>query len=519
MSVTDERMGIHFDPAVFKAKGQEIIDEFLAERAEERAERRSNALEMVLTDHIAVCGSEDDLDQFFRALDTDTADDVEIGIDWEGNLLVETVSDRHLNRAFAENRIWSNDDETRKVVFQPRTPEIEPMFSKENLEANPDVIVFASRPELPFEVQADCFHAVGLNPDDFDPPSSHVIDGESLSIWFQEWMPDDDESDDDAPDVQNAPLDLRRLRTQPRKPTEYLLDGVVPVGGFNIGLTGESGSGKSLFAVGAIAVPSSQGIDGFDRTRMFKPKKVKYLDWENGPEWWAEILDKMDAPLDLPNLQVICYPEFDGGLDTERGGQSALRLIESLGEIDLLIIDTASRAIEGSENDADTFTRLYRYFIQHLRKAGIGVIRLDHTGKNAELGARGSSAKMADLDAHYILSAKAKGSNDLTLKLDKRRQSHYDESVRILRSDGPLRHTRVPGGKLKLTNVDGTEVPEDSKVAALVAELDRLHISHTLTQRDQRSYYREKLGTVRAGSEIWTAATKFRRERSDRASE
>lgn len=323
-----------------------------------------------------------------------------------------------------------------------------------------------------------------------------------------------EESTAEAP---NTPLDLRRERTIERPPTAYYEPGVIPVGRY-LGLSGEAGAGKSL-VVRDFCVHWSQGRSALDPSHRFDPAEVVIFDAENGTPWWAGGLDKMDAPLDLPNLRVICYPEFDGGLDTEWGARSFLRLVESLGEIDVLVIDTVSRFVAGSENDADTWHGFYRNAILPLRRAGIGVIRLDHLGKNAELGARGSSAKMSDLDAHYILTAKAKGSNDLTLKLDKRRQSDYDETVRILRSDEPLRHTRVPDGKLTFHKVDGAEVPEDAKVAALVKELDRLHISHTLTRRDQRHYYGKKSGTVKAGTEVWNSAMKFRRERAERSIE
>lgn len=496
------------------------IDRFIDSVNAVREYRRQQALDAYLENRFGFAfRNEREGAEFLRVLDADPADDVPVegGVDGE----VETVSDRLWNHADAEGLLWASDaDDGPVVLFVVLDESTAALFTREQRAKFPEVRVFSACPGLPLLDLSACFNRAGLDIDDYAPNCSTTweLTAEMFEALTDPAVPDDEEDDEEDDEVApNTPLDLYRLRTEPRPPTAYREPGVIPVGRY-IGISGEAGAGKSVL-MRDFAVHWSQGRSAFDPAHRFDPAEVVYLDWENGPEWWAEGLDKMDAPLDLPNLRVICYPDLDGGTDTERGSRSFLRLVESLGEVDVLVIDTAGRVNEGPENDSDTWHRFYRLSILPLRRAGIDVVRLDHTGKNAEQGARGSSAKMSDLDAHYILTATAKGSNDLTLKLDKRRQADYDESVRIRRMDAPLRHVRVPDGKLRLRTDNGREIPENDKVAVLVADLDRLHITYGYGRVRAQEEYAAKGGEIKAGNGVWVDAIRFRSESADRESE
>lgn len=551
------------------------MDESLRERDHKREQERRQAIDEYLTGRYAVYApSGATLRDFLRVLDRDEVETLREGDE------VETTSDRLLNHADAEGLLlvgdyppdadlldtpskeWTDeqrerfeahlDQDPRHVLFFTVNERTAVLLTDQHKAEHADVRVFPACVGLPPAELSARFHAEGLGFYDYSPycePTPLVADqiekvrrrlsGVELSHTWRWWvaeinaMPeldpvsvdedpepvhaiDDEDGMTDVAPPPNAPLDLRRLRTEPRKPVEYLEPGIYPRGRY-VGLSGEAGAGKSIL-VRDMAVHWSLGRSALDPNHRFEPAQVVYLDAENGPDWWHEGLDKMDAPLDLPNLRVICYPELADGLDTERGARSFLELVESLGDIDVLILDTISRFVAGGENDSDTWHGVYRNAILPLRRAGIGVLRLDHIGKNAELGARGSSAKMSDLDAHFMLSAPAKGSNDLTLKLDKRRQADYAETAKLTRRDGPLGHLRLPDGKLivRIDEKTGREVPEDPKVAALVAELDRLHISAALTRDVQQEMYREKGGREKARATVWSAARKFRSERIDR---
>jgi len=532
------------------------IDATCRAAARQREQERQRAIEECLVGRYAVYAPTGAaLGDFLRVLDREELEGLEDGEE------IETTSDRLVNHAHAEGLLLASDPkplaadladtpsdqwtaEQRErfeahlyqdpphVLFFTVDDRTAVLLTDEHKAEHRDARVFSACVGLPFSELAARFHSVGLDIDWFAPTTALALKLDADTI---EWLtgPEDLESDEDGaiedePDegdvtdeelAPNTPLDLRRLRTEPRKPVQYLEPGIYPRGRY-VGLSGEAGAGKSIL-VRDMAVHWSIGRSALDPNHRFEPAQVVYLDAENGPDWWHEGLDKMDASLDLPNLRVICYPDLEDGLDTKRGARSFLELVESLGDIDVLILDTISRFVAGGENDSDTWHGVYRNAILPLRRAGIGVLRLDHIGKNAELGARGSSAKMSDLDAHFMLSAPAKGSNDLTLKLDKRRQADYVESVKLTRRDNPLGHQRLPDGKLsvRIDEKTGREVPEDPKIAALVAELDRLHIPAGLTREVQQEMYRKKGGKEKARATVWSAARKFRSERIDRDSE
>jgi len=78
------------------------------------------------------------------------------------------------------------------------------------------------------------------------------------------------------------------------------------------------------------------------------------------------------------------------------------------------------------------------------RKAGqaprnIAYLRIDHVGKDASRGARGSSAKIDDLDLIWIMS-KSKEQDVFILKNEKARVPITESELAIERKKGPLRH-------------------------------------------------------------------------------
>ena len=172
-----------------------------------------------------------------------------------------------------------------------------------------------------------------------------------------------------------------------------------------------------------------------------QPIPVLYLDWENNEELLRErFRDKMGltAAQLRPCFHYASYPELPP-MDTPEGGRRALELAAAV-RAHLVIIDTTSRVIAGPENSADTFADVYKYTLMPMKRIGVTTVRLDHEGKDADRGQRGTSAKGADVDAVWHLTEHP--ADHLLLHPDYDRARHVAQ-FRLLRLDGPLRHEMV----------------------------------------------------------------------------
>jgi AAA domain len=171
------------------------------------------------------------------------------------------------------------------------------------------------------------------------------------------------------------------------------------------------------------------------------PMHVLYLDWENNEDLLRErYRDKMGytAAELAPWLHYASYPELPP-MDTPDGGRMACWLAWAW-QAQLVIIDTTARVIAGAEDRAETFADVYKYTLMPLKRAGITTVRIDHEGKDASRGQRGSSAKGADVDVVWHLTEGPK--DQLLLHPDYDRQRHVSQ-FRAVRCDGPLRHEMV----------------------------------------------------------------------------
>lgn len=130
------------------------------------------------------------------------------------------------------------------------------------------------------------------------------------------------------------------------------------------------------------------------------PLRVLYFDRENS---LRDIVTRMIAfgakPVELQEpFDYRRFPKFTGGLDAAPVAVAELMTIVDDSKPDIVVLDTVSRFIEGKENDSDTWLALYRRVHAPLKDRGIAGVRLDHMGKDAERGSRGSSAKSQDVD-------------------------------------------------------------------------------------------------------------------------
>jgi hypothetical protein len=205
--------------------------------------------------------------------------------------------------------------------------------------------------------------------------------------------------------------------------------------GRSVALYSQAKAGKSLLALEiAAAVACGRAVIG---NPAREPLRVLYVDLENTPE---DLLERLQAlgygPTDLGNLAYLSFPNLPA-LDSAEGGQHLLACALAH-RVDLVIIDTVSRVVDGKEDSADTFNALYRHALVPLKARKVAVFRLDHSGKDMERGQRGSSAKDGDVDAVWLLTKVTERTLYLTRKAS-RSQAGADR-VDLRREFSPLRH-------------------------------------------------------------------------------
>lgn len=167
-------------------------------------------------------------------------------------------------------------------------------------------------------------------------------------------------------------------------------------------LIGDGKSGKSLF-MAEWCLKAVQG-DAFLTENTTDPIVIMYLDAENARRDLIMRTRSLGGTPDMlrEKLIYLSFPPFKP-LDSDDGARQVMELVIKY-EPDVVILDTVSRFIAGKENDSDTWLALYRLLHNRLKGRGIACIRLDHFGKDAEKGGRGSSAKNQDVDHVWELS-------------------------------------------------------------------------------------------------------------------
>ena len=200
-------------------------------------------------------------------------------------------------------------------------------------------------------------------------------------------------------------------------------------------------TGKSLLTleVAAALATATQTLN----STLTEPASVVYIDQEMTP---ADLMDR---------LEVLGYSKTDRGLhehlhyyqmqsfaplDTPEGGQD-LWTVWQRHEPELMVIDTVARVVQGEENSADTYRALYRESLLRIKATGTAILRIDHAGKDAAKGQRGSSAKNDDVDVVWRLDRI--NDNALQLICDRKRMGWVPSQVSITRkedSQGRLRH-------------------------------------------------------------------------------
>lgn len=259
--------------------------------------------------------------------------------------------------------------------------------------------------------------------------------------------------------------------------------------------------GKSLFSL-EMAVHISIG-DSWLGVNIDAPHNVLYVDYENDPR--GDTRSRLQAmgygPDDLTNLKMLSFPSLDG-LDTAKGAQQLLAACRVYG-CDIVIIDTISRAVDGDENENDTWLAFYRQTGLLLKQNEITMVRLDHTGKDESKGQRGGSAKSGDVDAIWKLSKITDDGSKLQLKLDDARMQITERTLILDRVNDPHLFHKVAGA--------GQMAAWDAKVNEIIEILD----DHDADKSIGRGKARDLLKAigVSASNDVLTEAIRQRKNR------
>ena len=194
-------------------------------------------------------------------------------------------------------------------------------------------------------------------------------------------------------------------------------------------------AGKSLVLLDFIVQSLQHSAKG---AAPSSPLRVLYLDRENSRQDVARRLQAFGVdPEELGNLRYISFPQLEW-LDTAAGGEQLLRLVEKH-RSNLVVFESVSRFVQGSENEASTWNALYAHSLAPLKAEGIASLRVDHTGKHEDRGMRGSSAKSSDVDSAWSLAHDA-NSGKRTLTRTHTRDGMGPGEVRLRVLHEPLEH-------------------------------------------------------------------------------
>ncbi|SLM95681.1 DNA helicase [Brachybacterium faecium] len=260
----------------------------------------------------------------------------------------------------------------------------------------------------------------------------------------------------------NQPIDWEPFLSAPPGPPIWLLYPLLERGQHAL-LFSETKAGKSLLTLDLV----KRACEGLQLDEAgTQSLRVLYLDYENSADDIHIRLNDMEAtPGQLADLVYIQFPDLPP-LNTAPGGARFVELVRKY-DVDLVVIDTISRALEGPENDSSTALNLYNHSLLPLKRMGVSSLRLDHSGADSRKGARGSSAKNSDVDAVWMLKYDKKKRRRTLIRTYSRR-GRGPEALEFEVQTAPLRHlSDVAGGNTS------------AQIDRLCAVLDELGIPPT----------------------------------------
>lgn len=286
-------------------------------------------------------------------------------------------------------------------------------------------------------------------------------------------------------------VDWSTFWTTDHEETEWLIEPLFAKGRAHAIYAGAK-VGKSFVTLAACAALATG--QPFLHKPAGPPQHVLYVDYEMTPQ---DLYDRLtEFGYERHTLEHLHYAQLPNlpPLDTSKGGIALCQSAHAVGA-QLVIIDTTGRAVEGDENDANTYQNFYRHTGMQLKRLGMTWARLDHSGKDNTKGQRGSSAKNDDVD---IVANLVRTDAGITWTATHRRMGWYPEksTINISELDEVATFT-MQGGNLETFEatvyeladwLDGQGLPADASNVTC-----REHIN-TITQSQlQQDLARDKV--------------------------
>jgi hypothetical protein len=287
------------------------------------------------------------------------------------------------------------------------------------------------------------------------------------------------------------PLDWTTFLADDQPGGEWTVEPILPAG-CQVAIWARAKIGKSLLMLDvAAALATGRPLLGGPAIDQVD---VIYIDMENpATDVRSRMLDLgYTAATDLGRLHYFHMSSLPA-LDTDLGGAVLAAQVDRF-TVTVVIVDTTASSVAGEENSADTYRNFYRHTGRRFRSKGVGLIRLDHGGKDRNKGQRGSSAKDDDVDVVFEMT---EAGDQFALRRTRSRIPWVPTEVRFTREVEPvLRHVLAPAA-----------LPEGALEVA--DELDDLAVALDATIRDALAALR----AVERGrrQEVVAAALKYRR--------
>ena len=266
-------------------------------------------------------------------------------------------------------------------------------------------------------------------------------------------------------------VDFPALWADDHEGEDWLAEPVLPKGR-QVVFYAPSKHGKSELAFAVVAAMAT-GKPILGRPNTAGPQHVVYLDYEMTTADLRERLELLgyDENDDLSYLHYNLLPSLPA-LDTKEGCD-AIRSIAAYYDAVAVVIDTMGHAVEGDENDNNTYRAFARLTGLMLKADGRAVLRTDHAGKEKDKGQRGASAKNDDGDVVFRVDKTDDG-----WKLDRThtRIGWVPKEVLIDR-------TELADGTLKIEWAVSATTSYLPGTSILVAEMRKLGLDQTMSRR------------------------------------